>query len=203
MAVAQSPHAPWPGPSFRSSLVPMVICDDERRYVAANPAACLLLRLPVSEVLALRIDDLTPGEQSADLDAMWQAFRRAGTQRGIFELQMPDGPRLTVEYSATADVRPGRHLSILMFPPGGGPVQEGNGEPAAQLLSERERQVLGMVAMGMGSVWIAGALGVSTSTVETHVRHCLAKLGARNRAHAIALGIARGEITLDLDDVEI
>ena len=29
----------------------MVIADDERRYVAANPAACLLLRLPEEEVL--------------------------------------------------------------------------------------------------------------------------------------------------------
>lgn len=56
-----------------------------------------------------------------------------------------------------------------------------------------------MVAMGMGSSWIAAALGVSQSTVETHVRHCLDKLGARNRAHAIALGLRAGEISLDLD----
>ena len=55
-----------------------------------------------------------------------------------------------------------------------------------------------MVAMGMGSSWIAATLKVSTSTVETHVRHCLDKLGARNRAHAIALGLRAGEISLDL-----
>ncbi len=48
-----------------------------------------------------------------------------------------------------------------------------------------------MVAMGMGSSWIAAELGVSPSTVETHVRHCLDKLGARNRANAIALGYVR------------
>jgi DNA-binding CsgD family transcriptional regulator len=34
--------------------------------------------------------------------------------------------------------------------------------------------------------------------VETHVRHCLEKLGARNRAHAIALGLRDGEISLEL-----
>jgi DNA-binding NarL/FixJ family response regulator len=55
-----------------------------------------------------------------------------------------------------------------------------------------------MVAMGMGSTGIASALGLSTHTVETHVRHCLAKLVARNRAHAIALGLREGEIRLDL-----
>lgn len=54
--------------------------------------------------------------------------------------------------------------------------------------------------MGMGSTWIASALGVSSSTVETHVRRCLHKLGARNRAHAIALGVRRGEIRFDLSE---
>lgn len=201
MESALTSHTHWPGPSFRSSLVPMVIADDDRRYVAVNPAACLLLRLPAAKVLGMRIDDLTPDGQDADMDALWRAFRSEGTQRGTFELQMPDGPQLTVEYSATADVRPGRHLSILMFPPSGA-EGDGDRDRPVQLLSEREREVLGMVAMGMGSVWIAGNLGVSVSTVETHVRHCLAKLGARNRAHAIALGIAGGEITLDFGDVD-
>jgi len=32
--------------------------------------------------------------------------------------------------------------------------------------------------------------------VETHVRHCVAKLGARNRPHAVALALQRGEIVL-------
>jgi PAS domain S-box-containing protein len=186
-------------PSFRSSLVPMVIADDERRYVAANAAACLLLRLTETEVLELRIDDLTPPEMRLMMDELWAAFLREGTQRGTFQLQMPDGPRLAVEYSATAHVRPGRHLSILMFPPLGDanhdPVRSG----AMERLTDREREVLNMVAMGMGSTGIASALSLSTHTVETHVRHALAKLGARNRAHAIALGLREGEIRLDLD----
>jgi PAS domain S-box-containing protein len=190
-----------PGPSFRSSLLPMVIADDERRYVAANPAVCLLLRLCEEAVLRLRVDDLTPPEARGQMDEMWAAFLREGTQRGTFELQMPDGPRLAVEYSATAHVEPGRHLSILMFPPTAGDVERdpGDGE-SPELLTDREREVLNLVAMGMGSTWIASALGVSTSTVETHVRHCLRKLHARNRAHAIAVGVRRGEIRLDLGE---
>jgi DNA-binding CsgD family transcriptional regulator len=177
----------------------MVIADDERRYVAANAAICLLLRLPEAEVLALRIDDLTPPEAREGIEELWSAFLREGTQRGTFELQMPDGPRLAVEYSATANVQPGRHLSILMFPPAGEPEPEPAARPGAtERLTDREREILNMVAMGMGSTGIASALGLSTHTVETHVRHCLAKLGARNRAHAIALGLREGEIRLDL-----
>ena len=192
---------PGPGPSFRSSLLPMVVVDDERRYVAANRAACLLLRLPEEAILSLRVDDLTPPESREHIDEMWATFRGEGTQRGTFELQMPDGPRLAVDYSATAHVEPGRHLSILMFPPAAGDVEHEPGRAVStDLLTDREREVLNLVAMGMGSTWIASTLGVSTSTVETHVRHCLLKLHARNRAHAIALGVRRGEIRLDLSD---
>ena len=179
--------------------MPTVIADDERRYVAANAASCLLLRLPEAEVLTLRIDDLTPPEARERVDELWRDFLRDGTQRGSFEMQMPDGPRLAVEYSATANIQPGRHLSILMFPPGGEPGPESAGRPgAAERLTDREREILNMVAMGMGSTGIASALSLSTHTVETHVRHCLAKLGARNRAHAIALGLREGEIRLEL-----
>jgi PAS domain S-box-containing protein len=193
-----SPAQPtWSRASFRSSLVPMVIADDDRRYVAANAAACLLLRLPEQEVCRLRIEDLTPPENRSQVASLWEAFRREGMQRGTFELMMPDGARVRVEYSATADVEPHKHLSILMFPPGASadhPVAAGE----RALLTTRERQVLTMVAMGMGSSWIASALGLSTSTVESHVRHCFDKLAARNRAHAIAIAIQAGEISLDL-----
>ncbi len=179
----------------------MVVADDERHYVAANPASCLLLRLPEEEILRLRVDDLTPPGAGGDMDALWAAFLREGTQRGRFELQMPDGPLLAVEYSATAHIEPGRHLSILMFPPPSGDVEHVPGRRVGtELLTDREREVLNRVAMGMGSTWIAADLGVSSSTVETHVRHCLRKLGARNRAHAIALGVRRGEIRLDLGE---
>lgn len=176
----------------------MVIADDDRHYVAANPAACLLLRLPEEEVLKRSIEDLTPAENRSQIAPMWEAFVRDGTQRGTFALLMPDGPTVQVEYSATANIEPGRHLSIFLFPPGGTERPIPEHPPIPSLLTGREREVLGMVAMGMGSSWIAVALGVSPSTVETHVRHCLDKLGARNRAHAIALGLRSGEISLDI-----
>jgi DNA-binding CsgD family transcriptional regulator len=187
-------------PSFWRSLVPMVIAGDDRRYVAANPAACLLLRLPEEEILRLTVDDLTPPENRSQIGPLWDAFIRDGTQEGEYELLMPDGARVRVEYSATANIEPGQHLSILMFPPGR--IERDAAARSESVLTSREREVLAMVAMGRSSASIAGALGVATSTVESHVRHCLDKLGARNRAHAIALGLRDGEITLRLDRSE-
>lgn len=190
-------HFEWSRASFHGSLVPMMIADEERRLVACNQAACLLLRLAEADVTRLRIDDLTPPENRPNLDALWAAFLRDGVQEGTFELMMPDRARLEVEYSATTNVEPGLHLSILMFPPGGH-AQRSEPSVGRQTLTEREREVLGMVASGRGTSWIAAELSVSTSTVETHVRHVLEKLGARNRAHAISLGLELGEISLDL-----
>jgi DNA-binding NarL/FixJ family response regulator len=54
-------------------------------------------------------------------------------------------------------------------------------------LTDREREVLRFIARGQSNAEIAQALFVSEATVKTHVNHIFAKLGARDRAHAIVL----------------
>jgi DNA-binding CsgD family transcriptional regulator len=184
--------------SFDSSLVPMLIADDRRRYVDVNRAACLLLRSTRKAVLDSSIDDLTPPESRADAAGLWDAFLNEGTQSGTFELLMPDGPRLRVDYSATANIEPGRHLSILLVATGEDPEPGAAADLERPLLTGREREVLALIAMGDSSAAIATKLAISSATVETHVRHCVTKLGAKNRAHAITLGLQRGEIGIDL-----
>ena len=191
-------HLNWNRASFHGSLIPMVLANDERRYVAVNAAACLLLRLPEDRVLELRVEDLTPPEARSQVETLWRTFIRDGVQQGAFVLMMPDGGRVEVEYSATANVEPGLHLSILMFPASGRLSRWREDRAARRVLTDREREVLVMVAMGWGTSGIAAELGVSSSTIETHVRNFLEKLGARNRAHAIALALQRNELMLDL-----
>jgi DNA-binding NarL/FixJ family response regulator len=53
-------------------------------------------------------------------------------------------------------------------------------------LTRRERQVLDLVATGATNAAIARRLVVSDHTVKSHVEHILAKLGAVNRAEAVA-----------------
>jgi DNA-binding NarL/FixJ family response regulator len=55
-----------------------------------------------------------------------------------------------------------------------------------EILSPREREVLGLLAEGMRNKDIAGALFISQSTTKVHVRNVLAKLGVRNRTEAVA-----------------
>ena len=55
-----------------------------------------------------------------------------------------------------------------------------------ELLSEREREVLALLAEGLGNREIGERLFISESTVKTHVRHVLDKLQTCNRAEAAA-----------------
>ena len=64
-------------------------------------------------------------------------------------------------------------------------------------LSPREREIMHLMAEGMTADAIADKIGVSVETVRTHVRNVIRKLQARNRVHAIAIALERGEIALD------
>jgi DNA-binding NarL/FixJ family response regulator len=58
----------------------------------------------------------------------------------------------------------------------------------------REIQVLQLIAEGFVNREIGQQLFLSEETVKSHVRHLLAKLQARSRAHAVAVGFRRGLI---------
>lgn len=70
------------------------------------------------------------------------------------------------------------------------PLQELEQEPTA-----REIEVLQLISEGLVNREIGKMLFLSEETVKSHVRHLLAKLQARSRAHAVAVGFRRGLLT--------
>ncbi|MGE0486223.1 MAG: response regulator transcription factor [Gammaproteobacteria bacterium] len=60
-------------------------------------------------------------------------------------------------------------------------------------LTGRQREILDVAARGASSKEIARELGISVATVRTHVAQILERLGARNRAHAVAILRAAAE----------
>lgn len=63
-------------------------------------------------------------------------------------------------------------------------------------LTAREIQVLKLIAEGYRNKAVAAALSISDETVKMHVSNCLAKLGARDRTHAVTIAVQRGFIQL-------
>jgi len=63
-------------------------------------------------------------------------------------------------------------------------------------LSNREREILGLLADGLGNKQIAARLGISTNTVKTHLELLFEKLGVSSRAEAVATGVRRGLLML-------
>lgn len=81
---------------------------------------------------------------------------------------------------ARTDARPVEHRS-----------RGGSGE-----LTERERQVVALLAEGLSNKLIADRLGISDHTAKFHVNGVMAKLGAGTRTEAVVEAVRRGLVTL-------
>jgi DNA-binding NarL/FixJ family response regulator len=67
-------------------------------------------------------------------------------------------------------------------------------------LSDREQQVLALIAEGHPNGKIGRELHVSEHTVKTHVRHIMRKLGARSRTHVVTMAYRLGYLSTQVSD---
>ncbi len=56
-------------------------------------------------------------------------------------------------------------------------------------LTRRQREILQLLANGESTTFAARELDLSEETVKTHTKHAVARLGARNRTHAVAIAV--------------
>jgi PAS domain S-box-containing protein len=96
---------------FRNVLDGILIADSAGNCLDANPAAAAILRVSPNELISQNI-----GHFLADADAFaqgWNSFLQNKNQRGCARLVARDGTPLYVDFTATANYLPGRHLLIL------------------------------------------------------------------------------------------
>ena len=90
---------------------------------------------------------------------------------------------------ALRDVADGRHVVDRDLV---GSLSTPDEETGAVVLSERELEVLALLAKGMTNKDVAADLFISRATVKTHIENLLRKLDANDRAAAVANGFRRG-----------
>ena len=158
---------------------PMLVVDDDGVIRDATPAATDLLgrgtgRLCWDVVGGLRGDRRPVCQQGCA--TLLRDKRTLREDHGTVRIRGVDH-----ELSCLAV---GRHVVVQMTP-------STRVEP---LLSQRQREVLSLVARGASNAAIADELQIGAGTVRTHVEHARARLGARTRAQAVAIAMRRGEI---------
>jgi DNA-binding CsgD family transcriptional regulator len=179
------------------SPVPILMVDDDRRYVEVNRPARLLFRLSLAEFRRRRVDDLTPPAVAPILEEHWARLRGSGVAAGTYEVTVPDGGRFVIVFYALADALPGRHVGA--FAPTGwtdadlGAFASAEPEPATQLTA-REVEIVQLAAQGRTGPRIADDLMLSPGTVKSHFENIYAKLEVPDRAAAVAKAMRLGLI---------
>jgi DNA-binding NarL/FixJ family response regulator len=77
------------------------------------------------------------------------------------------------------------------------PERDHHAELLLRSLSERERQILGLLARGYSNRRIAEACFLSLNTVRTHVQNVLVKLGVHSKLEAAALALRQGLVRIE------
>jgi DNA-binding CsgD family transcriptional regulator len=169
----------------------MLLLDGSRRCRQANQAALRLFGLAHTSLIGRRLDELVATPTPEDLQAHWETILAAGQGAGTLMVRGSGVGAVKVRFSATPNIAGGLHLLILIS---AHHELEVASDSTCARLTGRESEVLALVAEGCSGHDVAERLGIAPETVRRHIANGRCKLGARTRAHAVALGLARGAI---------
>ena len=176
---------------FVRSDSPMLVVDDARVLREANPAACRMMRAARDDIVGHALSDFTPASHAGDLDAAWQDFIDRRHVVRDWSFTDVEGHPIPVSVAATCDIpEPGRHLGVVLWT-----VDEPRAADQPRL-SPREREITRLLAAGLSGEAIARELFLSPETVRTHIRNAMEHVGARTRAHLVAIAVREGLIEL-------
>jgi PAS domain S-box-containing protein len=179
--------------AFRQSRNPMVLLDAQRRTVDANSAYLRLLGHSRETVVGTPVYRFIAGGPLATPEE-WAATVLTHHFTGETKLLCADGSEAAVQWAATSEIVTGRRLVlfvVLSTSRWGRQFRRAPDEEAG-VLSEREREIVRLVALGNTGPEIADELLIAHGTVRTHIRNAMTKVGARSRAHLVAKALGDG-----------
>ena len=173
----------------------MVLADEDRHIVDVNGALLQLLGHRRADVVGRPMWEFVAGEP-AMTSAQWAAALARHRFSGEAEMVRADGDVVRVQWGATTEEATGRRLVLvvaLSVSGRGRGLRQVTGSGARRgALSEREREIVRLVALGSTGPEIADQLQISHNTVRTHLRNSMQRTGARSRAHLVAKALGEG-----------
>lgn len=183
--------------AFNGSRNAMVLLDERRRHVDANGAYLKLLGYRRDELIGRPVYAFVAGGPLASAEE-WAAKLLTGQFTGEADLVCADGSKVSVQWAATTEVVTGRRLVLFVALStsrwGTRFRRDIPSEPEPGTLSERQREIVRLVALGSTGPEIAAELQIAHDTVRTHVRNAMTKVGARSRAHLVAKALGDGHV---------
>jgi PAS domain S-box-containing protein len=180
--------------AFKGSRNAMVLLDEQRCVVEVNGAYLQLIGYQRDALIGRAIwEHIRGGPQMTQRE--WLATIARGEFTGQAALVRADGTTVVVQYAGHTEVVTGhrRVLFVALSTSRSGRHARRESEPAEQsALSAREQEIVRLVAAGESGPEIAAQLHISYTTVRTHVRNAMTKVGARSRAHLVAKALGDG-----------
>ena len=181
--------------AFRQSRNAMVLLDGHRRIVDANGAYLKLLGYRREQIIDRPIYTFNVGGPQMS-HTEWRAAMAAGEFSGERELLAADGSKVGMQLAATTEIVTGRRLVLLValstsrWGPRFRRTTTLDTKPGT--LSQREREIVRLVALGYTGPEIAEELRIAHDTVRTHTRNAMTKVGARSLAQLVAKALGEG-----------
>lgn len=171
----------------------------------AAGASGFLLKTSRAEQLIDAVRSLAAGDALLGPDVTRAVIERVAADRaqsdsGRAPSDPPLDPARLADGSGTRDVPGAPDSAVTAASPASAGSPSSPGTPAGPAameragLTEREREVLGLLAEGRSNAEIAAALFLGEATVKTHVSNVLQKLGVRDRIQAVVWAHTRGAV---------
>ena len=173
----------------------MCLADDARRIEDVNGACLRLLGYGRADMVGRFMYEFVADEPLMTRQE-WAAALARQRFTGMGKMVRADGATVDVQWGATTEIVTGRRLVLVVAlsvtGPGRGLRQAGESKRERAPLTDREREVVQMVALGRTGPEIAAELQISHHTVRTHIRNAMRRVGARSRAQLVAMALGEG-----------
>jgi DNA-binding NarL/FixJ family response regulator len=122
----------------------------------------------------------------------WRDFLRSGRYARAHASVQADGAEVPVDLAARLEFVDKRRLAIhVTLAENDSELSAASAPSAGRALTDREREVVALIALGRETGGIAEELSIAVDTVRTHVRNAMAKLGAHTRAQLVAIAMSQ------------